>query len=513
MWAIFFVFSQGFTQELRVETRFFEAHQRRIEKQGRLAAWREESTFEGRRKLLKALARGGILVRTRELQPLLTSVIAANDPFLSVDLADVIITQGDRESRQTLLPKLRVPSSLGSAAGFEDAGPWLVLSKSEPGHSPMKPLPDGQSDWSRPEWLYDSRGWVRREMAFYRRSHRTGGVIYRGVEFQVGDIVLLSHQTPEDGFITSVMAPRQYASHMGVIHQLEVTDRTGTLTIPVVFEIFEEGARLVPLFQYVGEGFSRFLEVWRLKPENQPSGFRLGIQKAIDSALKTRFGYDFLSLDFSDADIRSEDLPSSRRFATCATLSDYVLRKAGVDLSTVPRSPVVPGWARNLEKWQNPMSQLLTPQNFAESGLFDRVGVVDNDALEDALVAELIYGSGTQAGALTNLIATREFNMSALDYPFALGLVSVLPTSWAEFLGGLPAGTFPRASMEVLRLLWMGNAANTASFKGIRSDPGFRAAMQQVLGAQTFSLSDFENSSTASALRDRWMATQRSWFN
>jgi hypothetical protein len=338
-------------------------------------------------------------------------------------------------------------------------------------------------------------------------------VLYRDVEFRVGDLVLLSHELPEDGFITSVMAPRQYATHMGVYTEFEVVTKADTFQIPVVLEIFERGMRIVPLHQYVGENFARVAEVWRLKPEHTPPNYQKKIKKAAVDLLNTPMGYDFLSVDFTDAEVAMDTLPIERRFGTCATTADYLLRKVGVDLSDMPRDKVSDGWQTNLTLWNNPMTELLTPQSFIESGKFDLVGTVDNDALDTLILSELIFGSPSVPGTLPHLIATQDFNMNALDYPFVLGLASLLPVSWDEFLGGLPFGTFPRASMEVLRLLWMANAVNTDSFNSMQGDPDFMIAVGKLAGEDRFSILEFERSKLAQTLRERHMVLQRSWFN
>lgn len=209
------------------------------------------------------------------------------------------------------------------------------------------------SDWkSKAEFHLDD----------YAKSRTGSNVLFRGVEFQSGDILLCNRSRGSDGMFTTLIDGLQNFAHVAIYALLESEGEH----YPAVVEIHYQGIRAVPLKVFLDENFSTYVEIYRsreIKATDLPK-----ISAVCAEMMAEPHGFD---VDMDE---------SQDKYVSCALTAAQLYRRAGLK-APASRSRYHAGTQANLEFLGNSSSgnrDLLMPDNFSNDPGFFLVGVVDH---------------------------------------------------------------------------------------------------------------------------------------
>ncbi len=202
--------------------------------------------------------------------------------------------------------------------------------------------------------------WMKME-EFSNYQFIDNGVIYRGMELHTGDMILSNVNLDGNGVFTTLIEPKGYAYHFGIIAILENDGRK----YPVVVETYEIGVRIVPLSQFVSKNFNCYFEVYRLN--KIPSNFYDSINKLSEELPAKVKGYNF---DTEDPDFT---------YLACTSVATCLFQNAGIDpIPSKTHYSKKGNILKNLDTIELITGPFLSPWDFISSSKTHCVGLFDN---------------------------------------------------------------------------------------------------------------------------------------
>lgn len=206
-----------------------------------------------------------------------------------------------------------------------------------------------------------AKDWLDKE-EFSRYQFTDDGVIYRGMELYPGDMVLSSVNLDGNGVYTTLVEPKGYAYHYGIIAIVEHHQRR----FPIVLETYEHGVRLVPLHQFFSAKFNCYFEIFRLL--HPPAHYFAEINRLALEIPKKVKGYNF---DTEDPD---------HSYLACTSVATYLFKELGLTpISTKSHYSSHPQVLKNLAEIELKTGPFLSPWDFIASPRTVCVGVWDNN--------------------------------------------------------------------------------------------------------------------------------------
>jgi len=319
---------------------------------------------------------------------------------ITKNFALLLATQGDPSAVHPILDRL------GYDYASRLAGPRTQVEM-----GPIDPHPRWRSD-----------GWLNLpEMDRY--VWQNGEVVYRGVRFRAGDLLLVDLNKLFDGFNTSLTAERHRSNftHNGIV----LFWQQGGKTIPVVFEICAAGLRIVPLARYLSPDFVLYAEVHRLRDSVQrPADWSLRLQAAAAELLRHQLGYDFNAhlIPEGGVEVTWGGRPPG---VVCSSLVRVLYNYTHIRGVDIPQTPLAPGSRENIRRggltaladageYVDPTALKMTPQH-------RRVGVIDNGFLRNVL-RERLQGGAEVPGSMGYLMNHLTLDPGASDRFLLRGL-------------------------------------------------------------------------------------------
>lgn len=209
--------------------------------------------------------------------------------------------------------------------------------------------------------------------AFSEYEYRGDGVLFRGVLFRPGDVILANVNLDGNMIYSALSDPKGYCSHSAVFAVLTDDGRR----FPSVIETYEKGLRAVPLNVFMGPRYMAYAEVYRHR-ELTPAQCT-AINGVAQTALTEVAGYNFYTVD---------DDPL---YISCTAVVQLLFQAVG--LAPIPSRSVIADEViqRNLralgyeryEPFFAPVDYLLSPD-------LTCVGWIDNNQLERLVARELV---------------------------------------------------------------------------------------------------------------------------
>ncbi len=271
---------------------------------------------------------------------------------------------------------------------------------------------------------------------FQRYYYADGGVVYRGIKFLPGDVLLCSVNLGGNGCFTSFSEPRNYCFHSGFFCMIPCGDKR----VPVVMEVYEMGVRAVPLSHFLGKKFSNYIEVLRSDQISSQHYLKLG-RRALEQTEKT-LGYNF---DTEDSD---------RTFMACTTAGTDLYEYIGVTAVAAKSSIINSNIADNLNLFGLCNHKFLFPVDFLIDQQMSRVGVIDNDAFEACIAQEL------SDRFFKDVFASGKINFGRLPFFYHLIYFAASAAKKGNFLGkivekvaGFPGERLPKGDNKVIGMI------------------------------------------------------------
>ena len=208
---------------------------------------------------------------------------------------------------------------------------------------------------------------------FSEYEYRGEGVLYRGVLFRPGDVVLANVNLDGNSIYSALSDPKGYCSHCAVFAVLCEGERQ----FPAVIETYEKGLRAVPLNVFMGPRYTTYAEIYRHQ-ELAPTQYA-AVNAAAQTALGEIAGYNFYTVD------------GDPRYVSCTTVGQLLFQAAGlaplrsrsaIADKVIQRNLQALGYER-YEPFFAPVDYLLSPELVC-------VGWIDNNQLDRLLTRELI---------------------------------------------------------------------------------------------------------------------------
>jgi len=231
------------------------------------------------------------------------------------------------------------------------------------------------------------------------------GVRIRGIQFRVGDVLLVDEGAPQDGITQSISRPRSLFSHAATVVFLERPEGLRAF----VFDIApKEGLRLIPLEEYVAprggkaKGAS-YVQVFR--KGNRGERWGTNVAELVGLMLRRQMGYDYnvRPIPIGGYLVMQRD---GQFCAVCSSLVDVIYKTMGEDLK-IPRSKIAENALRNLRNHKVPFSSYLTPTDIILAKGLQKVATLDNGFLHN-VIRELMIGAADVPGTIGNNLAERE---------------------------------------------------------------------------------------------------------
>jgi hypothetical protein len=295
------------------------------------------------------LAQLGVTLRADEMEKVadvvrVASAAAGDAASVLAAFAKLCASQGSSPRNATYWKRLPAEA----AARWRDAafaGPSLV-----PAITPSR-----ESRWTIQRIL------SRPELREYARDDQ-GRVVYRGITFVPGDVLLVNLANPSEGLFTDFSATDNYSYHAAVYVEIE----NDGARVPCVYESYEHGTRVVPLCTYLSPSHTICAEL--LHWSQAPSDAAAALSAAVTAELSREHGFNLWLDTAHDA---------GGRYITCTTAIGNVLQAAGFPLPDV-LSQIDSGAGRNLAELGVRAGSFFSPGDFfAMTGLAPS-GFVDN---------------------------------------------------------------------------------------------------------------------------------------
>lgn len=220
------------------------------------------------------------------------------------------------------------------------------------------------SSWSFEKW--------RRQPVFSEYAFRGDGVIYRGLEFRPGDVLLSNVNLDGNGLYTTLADPKTFCSHSALFAILEHDGRR----FPSVLETYEKGVRPVPLNVFLNPRFSAYTEVYR--PRGLVPGASARVNAAARQCIDRVEGYNF---DTEDPD---------GTYLSCTSVPRTILAEAGLDWIETKSALAHPRIQANLARLGYEFFRFFAPVDYLLDPGLECVGWVDNHHFPRLLTRELV---------------------------------------------------------------------------------------------------------------------------
>ncbi len=184
-------------------------------------------------------------------------------------------------------------------------------------------------------------------------------VLYRGIEFMPGDVLLTNTNRDGNGIYTVNGIPAGHFPHSGFYALLSHQGRQ----IPCVMETYEFGVRAVPLNTFLHPRFSSYVEVHRHRDISAEHS--AAINACAKSLMEHTKGYNFDTED------------PNRDYVSCTTIGQFMFQDAGLQQIS-RRSRSDPEISNNLAKVGYTSEWMLYPIDYARDPFMRCVGWIDN---------------------------------------------------------------------------------------------------------------------------------------
>ena len=227
-------------------------------------------------------------------------------------------------------------------------------SGTDPLAGPARVLPvqaNSRSRWPFSRWCDDPQ--------FSEYLFENNKVLYRGIEFMPGDVLLTNTNRDGNGIYIINGIPAGHFPHSGFYALLSHQGRQ----IPCVMETYEFGVRAVPLNTFLHPRFSSYVEVHRHRDISAEHD--AAINACARFLMENTKGYNFDTED------------PNRDYVSCTTIGQFMFQDAGLKPIT-RRSRSDPEIAKNLAKVGYNSERMLYPIDYARDPIMRCVGWVDN---------------------------------------------------------------------------------------------------------------------------------------
>jgi hypothetical protein len=338
-------------------------------------------------------------------------------PILLNGFAELVLHQGDSRRTEHVLTTI------------ED-GEFEVPSEIDGPDKRIRIPPSYKSRWPFERWSQLP------DFAQYRRVD--GNVVYRGIEFRPGDVLIINLQNPSEGVFTLALDGRNYSPHMGMYVDIE-TDQGH---FPAVYEIHQVGARVVPLHLFLSDSISSYVEVFR-HSASQPEWGR-ELSTSVKEILAEDQGFNL----FADEEHRD-----GNHYLTCTTAIEYLVERAGLGASDFEASSVSQTTLAHLHALGFRSPAYLSPTDVLQSEQLALVGIIDNGDYVDNIARQLVNERFSQRLASSPL---KLDNGGYLFFRWASGLVLKNTPVLAPLLRsvfGYSKENFPMGTKELLAFM------------------------------------------------------------
>ncbi len=305
----------------------------------------------------------------------------------------------------------------------------------------IPPEMDGPDKWIRIRPSYKSAWPFERWSRFsaftqYRRGE--SGVLYRGIEFRPGDVLIINLQNPSEGVFTLALDGPNYSPHMGMYIDIE-TDQG---SFPAVYEIHSFGVRVVPLHVFLSDTVSSYVEVFRHRdavPE-----WKQTLSTSAKEIIKEDQGFNL----FAD-----EEHSDGNHYLTCTTAIEYLVARSGFGPSYPDASTVSTATREHLYPLGFRTAGYLSPTDILQWEQLELVGIIDNGFYVDNITRQLVNERFSERLASTPL---RLDNGGYLFFRWAIELVLENTPILAPLLRsafGFSKENFPMGTKELLAFM------------------------------------------------------------
>jgi hypothetical protein len=316
-----------------------------------------------------------------------------------------------------------------------------VLTTIEDGEFEVPSEIDGPDKWIRIPPSYKSRWPFERwsqfpDFAQYRRVD--GNVVYRGIEFRPGDVLIINLQNPSEGVFTLALDGRNYSPHMGMYVDIE-TDQG---LFPAVYEMHQFGARVVPLHLFLSDSISSYVEVFRHSAARPEWG------RALSTSAKEIVAEDQGFNLFADEEHRD-----GNHYLGCITVIEYLVERAGLDPAHLEASAVSEVALAHLQPLGFRSIAYLSPTDVLQWEQLELVGIIDNGDYVDNIARQLVNERFSQRLADSPL---RLDNGGYLFFSWASGLIirdTPVVAPLLRSLFGHSKENFPMGTKELLAFM------------------------------------------------------------
>jgi len=240
------------------------------------------------------------------------------------------------------------------------------------------------------------------------------GIVYRGINFLPGDVILCNVNRDGNGIYTFLSEPKGYAYHVGVFAVISKGERK----IPAVIEAYKLGVRAVPLSTFLSAQFNSYIEVFRQR--EVPVGFYEKLNRHAAQIEKATKGYNF---DTEDAD---------RSYLACTTVANHLFQLAGArQISTKSHYTTHPQVLRSMRTVGIELHEFFSPSDFVVDAAMKYIGSIDNNHLYKNLSRELTERF------FFKLLTYSEIQISQLPFVVTVGKFSVNQIRAGTVLGKL----------------------------------------------------------------------------
>lgn len=336
------------------------------------------------------------------------------------DYANLIALQGDARISAKIHAKIDLPFQTLELYRLKD-GPdkWLKIP------------PSYKSSWPFEKWQQFT------EFTQYFRDD-DGDVIFRGIEFQIGDALIVNLQNPSEGLFSVALEGRKYAPHMAVYVEV----RTENGIFPAVYEIHQYGPRLVPLHIFLSDAMVAYVEVYRHVKGPLRATENLGDAARMIAAEERGFNL----VDGSDYD-------PGDGYLNCVTACQMLFERSGYPLEYPEKSRISPKTQAALKFLGFNANSFLAPTDILRWSDLMLVGIVDNGFYIDNIARSLINVR------MHDRLANEALILNGPDYAlfrWASGLVLADTPIFAPMLRaafGFTKDNFPNGSKEMLAFM------------------------------------------------------------
>jgi hypothetical protein len=268
---------------------------------------------------------------------------------------------------------------------------------------------------------------------FFDYSFCPRGVLYRGLEFISGDLLMVSPALESGGLFTVFSEPDSFSAHLAIFVML---DKQGTY-LPSVLEIHEHGVRALPLCHYLSPEFSTYVEVIR-----DPQMEKAPLEKISEISFRLIDECQGYSFQTDDRD---------HKHFTCTRLATELRQRLGLPKVEAKSTFTIQSYRRNLDHLEFKFKTILEPNDFLVTEGFEFVGVVDNQLLHFEVLSRI------SINAYLKLFASESLSLNKLGLLMKLFLFCTENIQQKNRLGkilatvfGYSLENFPQGSKELL---------------------------------------------------------------